>query len=66
MQNLLAMVKSVESDQDETDEDETDGFLAELLVLAPHTEGDTAHILTVGSVSIHRYLRNARPGSMGS
>ena len=51
---LLGMVES-----DESDQDETDGFLAELLGLAPLTSADTARILAVSPFNIHRYRRNA-------
>lgn len=58
-QDLLAMMKSDESDQEKTDQDDNDSFLAELLGLAPLTEADTARILAVSPFNIHRYLRNA-------
>ena len=52
---LLGMVES-----DESDQDETDGFLAELLGLAPLTSADTARILAVSPFNIHRYRTNAQ------
>ena len=44
---------------DESDQDETDEFLAELLGTAKITEADVARLLTVSSFNIHRYIRNA-------